>query len=168
VLELGAGTGAITAGLLRRGVPMDRLIVIERSEAMVRVLRRRFPGASVIEGDAAELHHIVQDQLQLSTSDVSHIVSSLPLRSIPRESAGRIASAIQDFLCHGARLIQYTYDLRNGSTSWYERLGHVQSSVIWLNVPPARVDLYAAAGCNRVGWTPAAGLNHATFASSRI
>ncbi len=159
VLELGAGTGSITQGLLRRGIPAERLIVLEQSPGMVRLLRRRFPGVTVIEGDAADILEIVQDRLKLSTSDFSHIVSSLPFRSIPRPTAARIANAIQDFLCHGARLIQYTYDLRKGSTSWFERLGHVHSSVIWFNFPPARVDLFSAAGHRTPGWSyaPAVG-----------
>lgn len=168
VLELGAGTGAITSGLLRRGVPMERLVMVERSPAMVRLLRRRFPGAVVIEGDAANIHEMVQDQLRLSSSDFSHVISSLPLRSIPRQSAACIAAAIQDFLCHGARLIQYTYDLRNGSTSWYERLGHVHSSVIWLNVPPARVDLYAAAPQARTLKLRPAVVGRPAWADSRL
>lgn len=168
VLELGAGTGSITAGLLRRGVPMERLVILERSAALVRLLRRRFPGAVIIEGDAADIHSIVQDDLKLSPSDFSHIVSSLPLRSIPRPAAEKIAATIQDFLCHGARLIQYTYDLRNGSASWYERLGHVHSSVIWLNVPPARVDLYTAAGRTAPAWNRAAAGGRPSTANSRV
>jgi phosphatidylethanolamine/phosphatidyl-N-methylethanolamine N-methyltransferase len=149
VLELGAGTGAITAGLLRRGLPMERLVILERSPGMVKLLRRRFPGALVVEGDAADIHAIVRDDLRLATADFSHIVSSLPLRSIPRPASEQIATAIQDFLCHGAKLIQYTYDLRKGSTGWFDRLGHVHSSVIWFNVPPARVDLFSAARQSR-------------------
>lgn len=149
VLELGAGTGAITAGLLRRGLPMERLVILERSPGMVKLLRRRFPGALVVEGDAADIHTIVRDDLRLATADFSHIVSSLPLRSIPRSASEQIATAIQDFLCHGAKLIQYTYDLRKGSTGWFDRLGHVHSSVIWFNVPPARVDLFNAARQSR-------------------
>jgi len=152
VLELGAGTGSITQGLLRRGIPAERLIVVEQSPAMVKLLRRRFPGVIIIEGDAADILTIVQDRLKLSTADFSHIVSSLPFRSIPRPAAAKIATAIQDFLCHGSRLIQYTYDLRKGSTSWFERLGHVHSSVIWFNVPPARVDLFSAARHGRPVW----------------
>jgi phospholipid N-methyltransferase len=166
VIELGAGTGAITAGLLRRGLPAERLIVLERSSAMVRLLRRRFPSVHVIEGDAADIQSIVRQQLGLTTSDFSHIVSSLPLRSIPRPASERIAAAIQDFLCHGARLIQYSYDLRNGSTGWFERLGHVHSSVIWLNVPPARVDLFAAAGHARPAWSHAPAVGPAALAGS--
>lgn len=166
VLELGAGTGSITHGLLRRGIPPERLIVVEQSPAMVKLLRRRFPGVVIIEGDAAEILTIVQDRLQLSTSDFSHIVSSLPFRSIPRPTAARIATAIQDFLCHGARLIQYTYDLRKGSTSWFERLGHVHSSVIWFNVPPARVDLFSAAGRSRPTWNYPATVGKRALADS--
>ena len=155
VLELGAGTGSITAALLRSGVPADRLVVVERSASMVRALRRRFPMALVVEGDAAEICELVHKEFGLAEADFSHIVSSLPLRSIPRPVSERIAHAIQNFLCHGARLIQYTYDLRKGSTGWFGRLGHVQSSVVWLNVPPARVDLFSAASKRQPRWKAA-------------
>ena len=47
VIELGAGTGAITAALLGRGIPADRLIPVECSETMVRLLKRRFPHVKV-------------------------------------------------------------------------------------------------------------------------
>lgn len=167
ILELGAGTGAITAGLLRKGIPAGRLIVLERSRAMVKVLHRRFPGVTVIEGDAADIQSIVRDDLKLATSDFSHIVSSLPFRSIPKPASQQIAAAIQDFLCHGARLIQYSYDLRNGSLGWFERLGHMHSSVIWLNVPPARVDLFSAAGQSRPARPHVPVLTRRTLATSR-
>ena len=41
VLEIGAGTGAITAALLRDCVPAQRLIAVERSPSLVRQLQDR-------------------------------------------------------------------------------------------------------------------------------
>ena len=49
VLELGGGTGAVTRALLKHGVSPEKLIVIERSNAMVRHLRQKFPQVRVIQ-----------------------------------------------------------------------------------------------------------------------
>lgn len=52
VLDIGAGEGALTAHLVRAGA---RVIAVELNPARVRVLRQRFPSATVIHADAAEL-----------------------------------------------------------------------------------------------------------------
>lgn len=144
VVEVGAGTGAITDALLKRCVAHERLIVLEQSPSMVRALRRRFPNVNVVEGDAGDLDNILEKDLNISLNNVSHVVSSLPLRSIPKIHARKIVNVIQDLMQHGSRLVQYTYDLRTGSREWFDRLGHIHSSYVWFNLPPARVDLYAA------------------------
>jgi 23S rRNA (adenine-N6)-dimethyltransferase len=48
VLDLGAGTGLITAALLQRGA---RVTAVELDAALARRLRRRFPQARVLERD---------------------------------------------------------------------------------------------------------------------
>ena len=48
VLELGCGTGALTAKLIRRGA---NVIAIDRSEAMLRLARRRAPSATFVRCD---------------------------------------------------------------------------------------------------------------------
>ena len=42
VVELGGGTGVITAALLARGVAPERLVVVEQSPALAAHLRQRF------------------------------------------------------------------------------------------------------------------------------
>lgn len=55
ILELGAGTGAVTAALLDHGIQHERLIVIERSLSLAQHLKEQFPQVLTIEGDAAHL-----------------------------------------------------------------------------------------------------------------
>lgn len=55
VVELGAGTGAVTRVLLERGISLDRLVAVEKSGPLAEVLRRRFPELTVIRGDASLL-----------------------------------------------------------------------------------------------------------------
>lgn len=79
VVELGAGTGVVTAALLERGVAPQRLIVVERAAALAEHLRRRFPHVAVVQGDARHLRRLLKPY----ASDVRAVVSSLPLRSLP-------------------------------------------------------------------------------------
>src|SRR5467141_647735 len=55
ILELGAGTGSLTQGLVRAGCPPERIIALESEPALVAVLRREFPAITVIEGDATQI-----------------------------------------------------------------------------------------------------------------
>jgi len=53
VIELGAGTGSLTRGLLTAGCPPERLVAIELDAEFAALLRRRFPRVSVIAGVSA-------------------------------------------------------------------------------------------------------------------
>jgi 23S rRNA (adenine-N6)-dimethyltransferase len=52
VLDIGAGEGALTAHLLAAGV---RVVAVELNAGRVRVLRRRFPDATVVHADAPRM-----------------------------------------------------------------------------------------------------------------
>src|SRR5690606_27501302 len=47
IIELGAGTGAITQALLDHGIAPERLLVVEYSGSFVQRLRTRFPQIKV-------------------------------------------------------------------------------------------------------------------------
>lgn len=137
VIELGAGTGMVTDALLnKQGVPSTRLIVIERSEAFVRHLRRRFPGTTVICGDAARL-----DELIPYGQHIDALISSLPLRSLPQALRRRILDQWTQALDAESILIQYTYDIRpqTRTCSCDEAFEVQDSHLVWANLPPARV-----------------------------
>jgi SAM-dependent methyltransferase len=78
VVELGGGTGAVTNALLQRGIVPGRLMVIECSAVFVRHLRARFPGVTILHGDAAKLGELLPHGRHIDA-----IVSGLPLRSLP-------------------------------------------------------------------------------------
>ena len=52
IVELGPGTGPVTSALLRHGVAPERLFLLEYSSEFCDLLRKRFPGVTVIQGDA--------------------------------------------------------------------------------------------------------------------
>jgi phosphatidylethanolamine/phosphatidyl-N-methylethanolamine N-methyltransferase len=136
VLEIGAGTGAITRALLERNLHPERLFIIERDPALAAFLCREFPRVRVCCGEAVHLSRILSAE---SVGRVDTVVSSLPLLNIPAADRMRNVGAMVRALAHGGQLIQYTYGPRCPIPSWRlgleaECLGHV-----WLNFPPASV-----------------------------
>lgn len=142
VVELGAGTGAITEALIEHGLPSGNLILVERSPVLAQHLRERFPQLRVITGDAVRLSSLLFDQLELPRGSVSHIVSSLPLRSLPKWTVARITREVRRVLPPDGRLLQYTYDLRRQGNRALAQFSREASSIVWMNLPPARVDSF--------------------------
>ena len=146
VVELGGGTGVITAALLAHGVPPHRLVVVEQSAALAEHLRRRFPDVCVLQGDAAELSdwHAAgrlpagQDGLP---QPIHTIVSGLPLLSIPAPVRQRILHAGAQALAPQGRLVQFTYALRGESPWQSSGLVRQHSERVLANLPPARIDV---------------------------
>jgi phospholipid N-methyltransferase len=146
VVELGAGTGAITSALLDHGIPAERLLAVERSATMVRLLQRRYPSVNVAFGDAAQLRSILNSHFGANHCEVSHIVSSLPLRSLPEADVASIIAEIGHVLHKDGTLLQYTYDLRRKPHRAWAGFQRRFTTVVWANLPPARLDVFQKNG----------------------
>lgn len=138
VVELGGGTGVVTAALLKHGVPPWKLVVVERSPTLANHLRQRFPQLRIIQGDAAQLGQL----LGSPHSPLASIVSSLPLRSLNPATTRAIGHQFEALLQPGGLLIQFTYDLRGTRTRLLPRFRRLSSRIVWSNLPPARVDVF--------------------------
>ena len=139
VVELGAGTGAITAALLNQKNLSGKLIVIERSAKLSHHLRQRFPELSIIEGDAGRLHDLIN---KYTANPIQAIVSSLPLRSLPTPSVKEIGVEVEQVLKKGGLFIQYTYSLWGPPLSPSPKLKLIHHQWVWQNLPPARIDVF--------------------------
>jgi phosphatidylethanolamine/phosphatidyl-N-methylethanolamine N-methyltransferase len=142
VVELGGGTGSITAALLEAGIASDRLVVVERDPVFADVLQARFPGISVLKGDAAELRRLLR---QAGIGPVKAVVSGLPLLSIPERSCLRIVSEAVSALQPGGVLLQFTYGPASPvSRRISQRIGLQGERIGWVvdNLPPASVWRY--------------------------
>lgn len=141
VVELGGGTGVITQALLDRGVAPDRLIVIEQAERLAAHLRRRFRAARVLRGDAADLPALLAPYTGDGQPPVLHVVSGLPLLSIPEPARSRILRGGSAVLAPGGRLLQFTYAL-HGHSPWEQAgLACLHRQRVLANLPPARIDV---------------------------
>ena len=142
VVEIGPGTGPVTEAILARGVARERLVLVEFNREFCTLLRRRFPGVTVIEGDgyalADTLGKIVREPL-------AAVVSSLPLMTRPMPVRLRTLVAALRLLRRGAPFVQFTYAMTAPIPPRPSRYTLAASPRIWMNLPPARVWVYRAA-----------------------
>ena len=139
VLELGPGTGAITAAIVERGIDPGKLVAIEYSEIFLPRLRQRFPGVNFIHGDAFNVSRIATD---LGIDRFDTIISALPLLTMPLGMRHCLVEAMLDWLAPGRPLVQFSYGLRPPVPA---RSGHYDVdhlSTVLCNLPPARIWAY--------------------------
>ena len=138
ILELGAGTGSLTQGLVRAGCPPERIIALEREPALAAMLRRELPALAVIEGDATR----IGEYLAGSVERLAAVVSSLPIKWFSVEGQNAVVRPCLDLLGSGGRFLQLT----NAFTSplAIDRLGIAGREVgrVWLNLLPAQIWAY--------------------------
>jgi phosphatidylethanolamine/phosphatidyl-N-methylethanolamine N-methyltransferase len=139
IVELGGGTGAITQGLIDRGIPRENLVVVELEPALFEHLRRRLPGSVVIQGDATKLDDILKRQ---GIEDVGAVISGLPMVGMPFEFQRAIIQQAFAVQKPGSFVLQYSYSPVSPVPE--KRLGIDAKIVRWvpLNVPPAFVWRY--------------------------
>lgn len=134
IVELGAGTGAVTRALLDRGIPSERLLVIERSAPLAAHLRAAFPRLRIIQGDAGNLGDFLPRGVL-----VDAIVSGVPLRSLPYAESRSIVEHWRAVLPVGTLIIQFTYALRGPPRHLTDGFIQLSSEIAWLNLPSARI-----------------------------
>lgn len=108
LVELGAGTGPITAELIRHVRPQTRLIVVELDPVLCSRLKARFPNIAnleVIHGDAVHLERLLTER---GIRQVDHVLSGLPLPSFPEELRRVILSTAARVLAPGGTFRQLT------------------------------------------------------------
>lgn len=139
VIELGPGTGAFTQALLLRGVPPDRLVLIEADRAFARALEARFPTLRILAMDAARLGRV--DPL-FGDARAGAVVSGLPLLAMPAEVVDAIVGGAFAQLRANGSFYQFTYGPRCPvPRATLDRLGLVAERIgfaLW-NLPPASV-----------------------------
>lgn len=131
IIELGAGTGKITAALLEAGVPVGAIHCFEINPVFCGHLERAHPGLRVHRDRAEQLgrHGIC---------DVKAVVSGL--LSMDEDLQRRILGAAFGNLRPGGVFIQFTYGrfppVRKTVRTELS-LAWTRSETIWANMPPA-------------------------------
>ena len=141
VIELGPGTGPVTEALIRRGIEPERLVLIEFNPDFCELLRRRFPGVTVVRGDAYRIRDTLGNLLK---EPCAATISSLPLFTKPMEQRLELLQGAHDLMHPGAPFVQFTYAPSPPIPARCDvgRYTASRSAKVWLNLPPARVWVY--------------------------
>lgn len=145
VVELGAGTGAITDALLQHGIAQQALLAVEMNPVLYRLLQKRFPATPIVCGDARHLESMVKSSEAFTDNKVDVVCSSLGLLTMPKDLQLDIIDAAFKVLRDDGVFIQYTYGPGNPlADEVRERLGLNcrTAGLAWRNLPPARVYVY--------------------------
>ncbi|CTQ54648.1 16S ribosomal RNA methyltransferase KsgA/Dim1 family protein [Roseibium album] len=148
VVELGPGTGVVTKALFDRGFSQQHLNLIEYSPDFCELLSLRYPGLSVLQGDAYALGQTLKEPggFLSDEEDKKHsldgIVSSLPLLTRPEPVRRALLKDAFEMLKPGAPFIQFSYGLVAPVKQTSRAVTVYSSEWIWKNLPPARVWVY--------------------------
>jgi phosphatidylethanolamine/phosphatidyl-N-methylethanolamine N-methyltransferase len=139
ILELGAGTGSLTRGLVRAGCSPGRIIALEREPRLAELLRREFPAITIIEGDATRIGEYLAGRVER----LAAVVSSLPIKWFPIAAQSAVVRPCLDLLGPGGRFLQLTNAF--SSPLKIDRLEITGREVarVWLNLLPAQIWAYS-------------------------
>ncbi|MDO1527643.1 methyltransferase domain-containing protein [Fulvimonas sp. R45] len=149
VVELGAGTGAITEALMRHGISPRHLMAVEMNPVLHGCLARRFPELHLVRGDARDLVGLIAESEVFAGGKVDAVLSSLGLLTMSAELQQDILAAAFDVLHPNGVFVQYTYGWRNPLKKHVRHqlgLRCVFAGMAWRNLPPARMFVYCRGG----------------------
>jgi phosphatidylethanolamine/phosphatidyl-N-methylethanolamine N-methyltransferase len=139
VVELGPGTGPITEALVEAGVEPSRLVLVEFDPTFCRILRSRYPDATLVQGDAYSIRRLLETLL---IQPAAAVVSGLPLITKPLKMRMRLLRDAFDLMLPGAPFVQFTYSVASPVPKRMGGFSAEASERIWMNIPPARVWVY--------------------------
>lgn len=159
VLEVGPGTGAVTAEIVRHLGPSDQLDLVELNEHFVQRLHERFatePSFRAVSDRTRILHQPVESLAYSGSYDL--IISGLPLNNFAAADVKHILSVLMELLGNQGRLSFFEYigirhfRTRVGSKSERLRMQGISEAIhqllesheirrdwVWPNLPPAWV-----------------------------
>jgi phosphatidylethanolamine/phosphatidyl-N-methylethanolamine N-methyltransferase len=139
VVELGPGTGPVTEALVEAGVSPSRLVLVEFNPSFCRILRSRYPDATLVQGDAYSMRRLLETLL---LQPAAAVVSGLPLVTKPITERLRLIRDAFDLMVPGAPFVQFTYSVAAPLPKQIGGFSVEASERIWMNIPPARVWVY--------------------------
>lgn len=147
VVELGAGTGALTRGLLNAGLDPQKLVLVEYCEKMATYLRHKFPESHVVCGDAWALETILSDH---RITPVHTIISGIPLLNFSEVQKKKLLQSCLHVLSPEGQVLQFTYGPLTPFP--YRSLGLFARRVgfVLANFPPATVWQYSRTSVGQV------------------
>ena len=140
VIELGAGSGAITLALALR-CPTARILACELNPTLARDNRRHLAAAGIdgrVEVVTAPAEDILAALGANGMEKPDFVISSLPLRNLGRTRACAVIDAVRRVLGENGMYIQFQHS-RFDRKKITERFPRTRTVGVLLNLPPAFV-----------------------------
>ena len=135
VVELGAGTGTVTAALIHHGISPARLVLFESIPNFHQLLSRQFPGVKIFCADAFQF-----DSFLPAGVPIAAVISGLPLLNHPAARRAQLIETALDRQGLGGQFVQLSY-------GWWPPIPpgpslSLSKLTVWRNLPPAHVWIY--------------------------
>lgn len=142
VVELGPGTGSVSAAIADRLPVRGRAVAVEIDEVLVDYLHRARPALDVVHGDAAHLGKVL---VEAGIDRVDAVVSGLPWALLGVAGQERIMDQVVDALAPGGVFTTFAYlhalpmsPARRFRSLLRTRFDEVlPTRCVWRNTPPA-------------------------------
>ena len=142
VIELGPGTGVITAQIEKRLSKQAKFFAIELSSCLADSVRKDFPNLTVYNGCATEIEKYMSIH---GMTECDTVISGLPWVSFPQPMQTCMLDAIVSVLPKGGTFVTFAYlgvhllpAGRRIREMLEKRFSLVhKTEVVWKNVPPA-------------------------------
>jgi len=144
IVELGPGTGALSAAIRRKRRPEATYFAIEANASFVEEMKHRYPDIPVHHDSAVAIRRYVE---AAGHRYCDCIVSGLPFATFPDALQDQLLAAIRDALAPGGRFATFAYAqgllMRQGRR--FRRRLHEEfptasrTPTVWRNMPPAFV-----------------------------
>jgi phosphatidylethanolamine/phosphatidyl-N-methylethanolamine N-methyltransferase len=136
VVEIGAGTGNITRGLLEAGIPAARVIAVEIDPELAGYLGATMPDVTVLECDVFDLPAHLPEAAR---NRIGAVICGIPGSLLPPEAQQRLVDVMFSLLPADTPFLAYSH--RFGSPLPEAALGieGTRLSRTFLNVPMASV-----------------------------
>lgn len=106
LVELGPGTGALTAPIVEKLGPHIDFLAVDIDPAFCREIQKRWPGIDCVCASAEQLHALT---VARGLFPVDHILSGLPFASLPMQMTRQILESINDSLRPGGTFTTFQY-----------------------------------------------------------
>jgi phospholipid N-methyltransferase len=147
IVELGAGTGPITAEILRRSRGRCPVVVVERDADFCKRLRERFPKADIAQADAADLDALLAMR---GVTMVDHVFCGLPLPSFPAKVRDRVLDSVRRHLAREGTFRQLTHMPMIYYPLYRKYFDRVEFRFVVRNLPPG--GFYVCQGPRPLEW----------------
>ena len=142
IVELGAGTGPITAEIVKRVRPHTKLLVIELDPTLCGRLKSRFQDVAnvdVVHGDATQFDKLLAER---GLPQVDHVLSGLPLPSFPEQLRNSVLETSARTLAPHGTFRQLTVMPLIYYRMYARYFNDVQFRFVPLNLPPGGVYVF--------------------------